>query len=56
MNGKTINIIGIETKDETIKLLADKISTSLTVKPNFVYKLIDNKAEVISSKAFFQPN
>ena len=56
MNGKTINIIGIETKDETIKLLADKISTSLTVKPNFVYKLIDDKAEVISSKPFFQPN
>jgi hypothetical protein len=56
MNGKTINIIGIETKDETIKFLVDKISTSLTVKPNFVYKLNDNKTELISSKTFFQPN
>ncbi|MCX6293521.1 MAG: hypothetical protein NT127_04410, partial [Sphingobacteriales bacterium] len=55
MNGKTINIIGIETKDETIKLLSDKISTSFTVKPNFVYKLFDDKAEVISSKPFFKP-
>jgi hypothetical protein len=55
MNGKTLKIIGIETKDETIKLLVDKISTSLTVKPNFVYKLTDDKAEVISSKAFYQP-
>ena len=55
MNGKTINIIGIETKDETIKILSDKISTSFIVKPNFVYKLFVDKAEVISSKPFFKP-
>ena len=56
MNGKPLKIIGIETKDETIKFLVDKNSTSLTVKPNFVYKLNDNKTELISSKTFFQPN
>jgi hypothetical protein len=56
MNGKTINIIGIETKDEKIKFLVDKNSTSLIVKPNFVYKLNDDKVELISSKSFFQPN